>query len=109
MFKKILLIFTLLLPFYAFSGTQTGKVAWLIVRASDGLIYFGIEGSPASGKPQCATLSYWMIRDENSNVGKQQYSLLLTAYASGKPVEIVGMNSCKRWGDGEDVDYIKIK
>lgn len=50
MFEKILLIFTLLLPFYAFSGTQTGKVAWLIVRASDGLIYFGIEGSPASGK-----------------------------------------------------------
>ncbi|HDZ9494604.1 TPA: hypothetical protein RU013_001315 [Vibrio cholerae] len=109
MFRKILLIFTLLLPFYAFSGTQTGKVAWLIVRASDGLIYFGIEGSPASGKPQCATQTYWMIRDENSNVGKQQYSLLLTAYASGKPVDVVGMNSCKRWGDGEDVNTIKIK
>lgn len=50
-----------------------------------------------------------MIRDENSNVGKQQYSLLLTAYASAKPVEIVGMNSCKRWADGEDVNSIKIK
>ncbi|EOD5226008.1 hypothetical protein ACJXBB_001693 [Vibrio cholerae] len=93
----------------AYAGNQAGKVSWIVVHASYGLIYFGIDGSLASGKPHCASSSYWMIRDENSNVGKQQYSMLLSAHASGKTIEAIGMNTCIPWANGEDVNSITIK
>ncbi len=50
-----------------------------------------------------------MVRDENSNVGKQQYSMLLSAHASGKTIEAIGMNTCIPWANGEDVNSITIK
>ncbi len=59
--------------------------------------------------PACATISYWMIRDENSNSGKQQLSMLLAAHAAQRSISVHGMNTCNRWGDGEDVDYIRLR
>lgn len=50
-----------------------------------------------------------MVRDENSNVEKQQYSMLLCAPASGKIIEIIGINTCIRWVNGEYVNSITIK
>jgi hypothetical protein len=35
--------------------------------------------------------------------------IILVAHAAGKTVSITGMNTCNRWGDGEDVNLIKIK
>jgi hypothetical protein len=91
-----------------FAGTQTGTVKQLHKRASDGLIYFFLSG-PATGSPTCASKPYWVIRDENSNTGKQQLALLLTAKATGGVVTIVGAGTCNRWGDGEDVDDIVLE
>jgi hypothetical protein len=91
----------------AFAGTQSGTVAWIIVRSTDGLTYFHLSGGK-SGSPSCATGSYWIIRDENSTAGKHQLALLLSAQASGKKVNVVGRNSCARWGDGEDVDTVQV-
>ncbi len=105
--KTVLLIFTLV-SMNAVAGHQTGKVSKLTVRASDGLIFFELSGGQPGNKPECAKYSYWMIKDENSTVGKQQYSLLLMAYASGKPVYVDGMGRCSRWGDGEDVNFIRV-
>lgn len=101
----------LLLSFFSFSslaGQQVGTVDWLIVRASDGLVYFGIEGAKATGKPTCATNSYWMIKDENSTSGMLQYSMLLSAHDSGRQVAVTGMNTYSRWSDGEDVNTIRL-
>ncbi|MDC5850973.1 hypothetical protein OPW32_17395 [Vibrio europaeus] len=106
--RTIFLLF-ILLSSAAFAGQQTGTVSWVEVRASDGLVYFGLSGEAATGQPPCATHSYWMIRDENSNSGRLQYSMLLSAQASGKQVSVFGMNTCIRWSDGEDVDSIKVK
>ncbi|MFL7023521.1 hypothetical protein BCS58_04265 [Enterovibrio norvegicus] len=106
--KKLFLASLIFIPSLTYAGSQTGKVGYIVVRASDGLVYFTVRGEAAAGQPACATNTYWMIRDENSNSGKQQYSMILSAHASGKVVNVVGMDSCIRWGDGEDVNYIQI-
>ena len=108
--KKVLTSLLLLLAHgaYAANGIQTGTVHDITVRASDGLIVFNINGAAKSGGPACAALAYWMIRDENSNVGKQQYAVLLAALSSGKTVTITGLGTCLRWPDGEDVNSVLI-
>lgn len=93
----------------AHAGTQTGIVSDVIVRASDGLIWFWVSGTAKTGSPACAQgAAWWMIRDETSVAGKQQYAMLLAAHAAGKTVTVSGMNSCNRWSSGEDVDWIQI-
>lgn len=91
------------------AGSQTGKVTNLLVRASDGLVYFTIDGPAKVNSPTCARVNYWMIRDENSEVGKKQYAMLLAAQASGREIVVQGMNTCLRWNDGEDVNYLQLK
>ena len=106
--KKILALILCLLSGLSLAGNQSGTVNYVIVRASDGLVYFTLSGGNKVNSPACATNSYWMIKDENSNSGKQQYSMILAAHASGKIVSVHGSNTCTRWGDGEDVDWIQI-
>lgn len=89
------------------AGSITGFVQYVAQRASDGLTMVGVTGVPFD-KPGCATQSYWVIRDENSESGKKQYAMLLAAKASGLRVAINGSNACVRWGDGEDIDLIQL-
>lgn len=103
---KTLILVSCLFPLVSFAGSQGGKITQLIVR-SDNLHYFFLEGKPAN-RPNCAlSQDYWMIKDENSVAGKTQISMLLTAYASGKAITVVGTGDCTRWPDGEDVSYIQ--
>ncbi len=90
----------------AFAGEQSGKITRLWVRSSDGLHYFILEGT-GTNKPACARNSYWMIRDENSQSGRDQFAMLLSAFASGQRINVSGRNTCLRWGDGEDVESIE--
>lgn len=105
---RIIFLLCLFLSTNVYAGTQLGTVGYIIVRASDGLVYFTLKGDAKVGSPSCARNSYWMIKDENSNSGKFQYSMVLSAQASGKTIRVTGMNSCTRWGDGEDVNSIQI-
>ncbi|CDU08704.1 conserved hypothetical protein [Vibrio coralliirubri] len=92
------------------AGSQTGKVSTLYARASDNLHLVTLTGGTAkTDSPTCATKGYWLIRDENSIAGKSQFSQLLAAKMAGKTVTISGLNSCIRWGDGEDINTIIIK
>lgn len=78
---KIKILIALLLGGFALgatAGSVTGKVDYVVTRASDGLTYFNIIGA-TSGAPDCAKVGYWMIKDENSEVGKRQYSMILAA------------------------------
>ncbi len=112
MIKAIFQLCTVILctaSLYCVAGTQVGTVSSVIVRASDGLTYFTLNGAAKSGNPACATKSYWMIKDENSEVGKKQYAMVLAAQASGRELTVVGMNSCTRWLDGEDVNWMQLK
>ncbi len=84
------------------AGTQTGQVTKIQIRASDGLVWFNMNGT-AAGHPPCAFYNYWMIKDENSNAGKQQLTQLLAARSSGQAITVTGGGTCTRWPNGEDV------
>ncbi|WP_375592175.1 hypothetical protein [Chitiniphilus eburneus] len=93
----------------ASASYQTGKITSVITRA-DGLVYLFIEnGALRAGKPSCATSNYWMVRDENSQAGKNQLATLMTAYATGATIAITGSGTCNRWSDGEDIFIIELK
>lgn len=106
--KHLLAALCAFMPSISHAGSQTGTIEYLRVRANDGLIYFGLNGAQKAGSPSCATNSNWIIRDENSNAGKQQYAMLLAAQLAGKTLAVVGMNSCVRWPDAEDAGEIRI-
>lgn len=90
-----------------FAGQQTGTIAYVAVKA-DGRTEFSMVGGAITESPPCVNYGYWFIKDEKSIGGKQQYAMLLTAFASGKTVKIVGANTCDRWVDGEDVEYMRV-
>jgi hypothetical protein len=96
----------MLAPLAASAGQVAGTINWLAHR-TDGLMYVSINGT-RTGSPSCATIGYFMVRDENSEVGKKQFAMLLAAKATGARVEITGKNTCLRWGDGEDIDEVKL-
>lgn len=109
--KRVLLVLVVLVGLLStslqlFASSQVGKVTRILVRASDGLTYFYLDSPRPEGKPECARNNYWMIKDENSEVGKKQYSMLLAARSTGQNITIYGFDTCSRWGDGEDVDSI---
>lgn len=90
----------------AYAGDQTGTITTLIVRDSDGLVYFWMTGTQ-SNRPACAANhTYWMIANENSETGKRQFAMLMLAKAQGLTLHVSGKNTCTRWGDGEDVEAI---
>ncbi|HKS72845.1 MAG TPA: hypothetical protein VJQ82_06570 [Terriglobales bacterium] len=99
----------LFVPLQSFgAGTITGTVDWVITRASDGLVYVNIVGTP-TGRPTCAQgTTYWMIANENSETGKKQYAMLVAAKLAGSTIIITGSGLCTRWVDGEDIDSIRL-
>ncbi len=105
-----LLLAVLISPLFAHvsnAGTVTGTIDRLYVRDSDGLTYV-IINAVATGQPACATNAYWMIKDETSESGKKQFSMLLAAKLAGATVQIHGANTCTRWADGEDINNLEI-
>lgn len=90
------------------AGEVIGTVKQVNVRHSDGLVYVLIHGTQ-SGRPPCASnTDYWMIPNENSETGKKLYSLLVGAKLADRSVRIVGANTCTRWGDGEDINFVQL-
>lgn len=95
-----------LLPSMAFASRVTGTIKDLYVRATDGVQYVVVNGTP-SQRPSCAAnTAYYMIRDETTDAGKAQLAMLMSAYMAGKPVWVEGTDTCTRWGDGEDIHNV---
>ncbi|WP_305840223.1 hypothetical protein [Photobacterium leiognathi] len=105
--KKILLILSLFTSI-TFAGEQTGKIGTFYARASDNLHLVQLVGDQSKNKPSCASNHYWLIKDEHSTTGKSQISQILAAKMANKTVIIYGLNTCSRWPDGEDINYIVI-
>ena len=92
----------------AIAGEQFGTVNVLNVRDSDGLLWVSLTGTP-SDRPLCAAnTTYWVIPDEKTDTGKRLYATLLAANIAGRAITIHGSNSCSRWPDGEDIDFIEV-
>ena len=106
--KQVIAVALTLTAVSAHARQVQGTVSQLAQRASDGLIYVVINGTATGTRPTCATSIYWMITNENSDAGKKQFALLLAAQARGAQVVITGMNTCNRWGDGEDINEVTV-
>jgi hypothetical protein len=91
------------------AGNAVGVIDKLIVRDTDGLTYVQLTTSPASRASCAAATTYWMIQNENSESGRKLYAMLLAAHLTGRTVSIVGTNTCVRWGDGEDIQYVVLQ
>ena len=118
--KIIAIVLLSLSTFPTFAGVITGKVIQINVRDDDGMHYFYLD-NPTNDRAPCATNDYWVIKDENSAVGKAQLSLLLTAYSTDSKVKVKGFGpgnngpygTCDRDvslnSQGEDVRVIILK
>lgn len=71
-----------------------------------GMVYFQHSGTRAT-RPACATQNRWVINMSNSG-GQAMLSALLTAYASAKPITIVGTGDCRDWPDTESIVYFTL-
>lgn len=107
---RVTILFAILggciLSLNAFASDQTGGIQ-SIQALNDGRIIVFLQ-TTRSGKPACATYDYWFVTDENSNAGKTQLAILLSAQAAGRDVQIVGTGSCVRWVDGENIASVKV-
>lgn len=107
--NRYLLVLILLCCLPLSAGKSSGYVDSVLVRDSDGLVYFFLRDEVVmSQKPSCATKKYWMVKNENSTAGKNQLSLLMAAQMAGKKVKVYGYNTCERWSDGEDVNTVQL-
>ncbi|MFN4290106.1 MAG: hypothetical protein ACK4E7_04415 [Permianibacter sp.] len=54
---------------------------------------------------ECHSNGGWeYVLDTSDEPGKQLYSALLSAYASGKTLQLRGQNKCTLWSNVEDLD-----
>lgn len=89
----------------ALAGDVTGEIAKLKVR-NDGLHWVFVAGTN-SNLPACSIYGKFVIKDENTTYGKSQFSMLVTAFAAGKDVTILGNNVCTRYPSLEDISAIQ--
>ena len=106
---KYLVMSSILFTNTIYASSYSGKISSIIVRDSDGLVYINIEGVRVGNIPACSKYNYMMIKNENSATGKRQLAQLLMAQATNKTVVITGHETCTRWEDGEDINYVDIR
>lgn len=75
-----------------------------LLPISGGLLFFNQTGA-RTARPACATQDRWVINGTTDG-GKIIISTLLTAYAQGKQITVMGNGACGNWSDTETVDYI---
>src|SRR6266568_7894724 len=70
---------------------------------NNGVLLLPTDGA-RSGVPACATIGYRFAIDASTAAGKVQAAGILTAFAMGKKVAIIGTGVCSVWGDTETVN-----
>jgi hypothetical protein len=89
------------------AGQCTGTVTQLWTNPTDG-IYFALSGSTFDSPAGCAQtffngVRHYVIKDETSEMGRDQVALLYSAAANGTHVELIGTGDCTRNSKNEDV------
>jgi hypothetical protein len=113
LFKRVVLISfaltsCLLTPAAAqASGTSPSAIvtAIYVMYGNGGQVIFYTSGAH-SGQPACATQNTRWIFAGTTTAGQATLSLVMTAYATGKPITVYGTGACDMWPDTETVNYI---
>jgi len=87
------------------SSSTAGSISNITPNAA-GRVFFQHSGTHTA-RPSCATLDRWVI-DTTTAGGQALLSALLTAYSTGKQIQIDGTGNCSAWGDTETVDRFVI-
>lgn len=74
---------------------------------NNGVLLLPTDGARSS-VPACATESARFAIDASTAAGKTQAAGILTAFAMGKRVSIIGTGVCSVWSDTETVNYFQI-
>jgi hypothetical protein len=96
------------------ASSEWGRLDWIAVRATDGLVYFAVEVPvfggfpPRTPRPPCATQGYWILGDIAKPAVRLQYDLLIRSQTSGLPVRVDGTGACGTWPDAEDVETVQL-
>ncbi len=89
----------------AAASEARGKVSKVYVTRW-GVALFHIDAPARTGVPACgAGLPTRWAFNAKTPEGQAMLSFILTAFASGKELEVYGQNACPDWGDTESVDW----
>lgn len=89
------------------STGATGPIGRIDMQTAGGGKVIFYQGGNRSGVPACASnLNNRWAFDGTTPSGQATLSILLSAYMSGKSIQVVGMGTCSAWGDTETVNYI---
>jgi hypothetical protein len=105
--KNLLISLLLAASTSAFAGGTTAGQIKNIIFMPNGVILFDVN-APHSSPPSCVTQTIRWAINSITPAGKSQVVGILTAYATGKDVTMVGTHSCDLWGDTESVHYFII-
>jgi hypothetical protein len=79
-----------------------------INRDYPNVVFVRLSVAP-TGIPACSSNGYWHFTLSLTGVtGKELYSMLLTAAASGKLLQITGTGTCNEYGQVESVNAITL-
>lgn len=97
-----------LLSFGHVAGAQSvqgnGRLSQVHVMRG-GVVLFTSDGS-RSQTPTCHTMPNRWAFDATTPAGQAMLSVILTAYSSGKRVDVHGTGLCSAWLDTETVEFI---
>lgn len=86
------------------SSSGSGLVSGILMTSQTA--FFNHSGT-RSTRPSCATIDRWAF-DSSTAGGQSLLATLLTAYATGRQISVLGTGTCSIWGDTETVAYIQI-
>lgn len=90
----------------AYAGDGSGTIS-AVHFMYNGVILFSVSAA-RTNVPPCATILQRFALNGTTPVGKLQVAGLLSAYAQGKQVVVIGTGTCPDWGDTESVSYFYI-
>lgn len=106
--KKILTLFLFAFTGISHASSASGGKLHTIHFMGNGAVIVYTTGTISGDKPSCTDSNQHKniyAIDGTSSVGKVQLTGLLSAYASGKNVTIIGAENCGPWGDAETLLY----
>lgn len=86
------------------ASTASGKV-FGVHTLSNGVVLFSLDTGARSGLPACVTQTSRWAFDATTPAGQARLSLLLTAFASGTTIHVIGAGACPDWLDTESIEY----
>jgi hypothetical protein len=88
------------------ASSVVGKASSILILAN-GLVFFNMSGTRTTSPSCAAGLPLRWVFNGATAAGQARLSLLLTAYSTGKSLEITGTGACTDWNDTETMDYFQ--